>query len=100
MLRSDSAQVAEASAIRYPLLPLRDMVIFPGSVTSIFVGREKSMEINNKKKRTSLGMQIIQDKVVTIDHLSANKIKIEIKDYSLEKDQRTGTCVKLIYSKS
>ncbi|HPI53619.1 MAG TPA: histidine kinase [Chitinophagaceae bacterium] len=63
------------------------------------VGREKSMEINNKKKRTSLGMQIIQDKVVTIDHLSANKMKIEIKDYSMEKDQRTGTCVKLIYSK-
>ena len=28
----------------YPLLPLRDMVLFPGSVASLFVGREKSME--------------------------------------------------------
>jgi ATP-dependent Lon protease len=36
--------MSESSAIRYPLLPLRDMVIYPGSVTSIFVGREKSME--------------------------------------------------------
>ncbi|AFM12585.1 endopeptidase La [Turneriella parva] len=37
-----------AEAIRYPLLPLRDMVIFPGSVTSIFVGREKSMEATRR----------------------------------------------------
>ena len=64
------------------------------------VGREKSLEINNKKKRTSLGMQIIQDKVITIDHLLANKMKIEFTDYSMEKDQRTGTCVKLIYTKT
>src|SRR5688572_6796002 len=34
----------DTAAIRHPLLPLRDMVVFPGSVTSIFVGREKSME--------------------------------------------------------
>ena len=37
-----------AEAMRYPLLPLRDMVIFPGSVTSIFVGREKSMEATRR----------------------------------------------------
>jgi ATP-dependent Lon protease len=40
--------VNSAEAIRYPLLPLRDMVIFPGSVTSIFVGREKSMEATRR----------------------------------------------------
>jgi len=27
----------------YPLLPLRDMVVFPGNVSSLIVGREKSM---------------------------------------------------------
>ncbi|MBV6493481.1 MAG: Lon protease [Turneriella sp.] len=36
--------MTENTVERYPLLPLRDMVIHPGSVTSIFVGREKSME--------------------------------------------------------
>jgi ATP-dependent Lon protease len=40
--------MAGQSAIRFPLLPLRDMVIFPGSVTSIFVGREKSMEATRR----------------------------------------------------
>lgn len=39
-------------AMRYPLLPLRDMVIYPGSVTSIFVGREKSMEATRRAMDT------------------------------------------------
>ena len=30
--------------MRYPLLPLRDMVIFPHMVTSLFVGRDKSLK--------------------------------------------------------
>ncbi|HEU0265800.1 MAG TPA: LON peptidase substrate-binding domain-containing protein, partial [Geobacterales bacterium] len=28
---------------RFPLLPLRDMVIFPGMVVPLFVGRERSI---------------------------------------------------------
>ena len=28
----------------YPLIPLRDMVVFPGNTSSLFVGREKSMK--------------------------------------------------------
>lgn len=32
------------SLVKYPLLPLRDMVLFPGNVSSLFVGREQSME--------------------------------------------------------
>lgn len=40
--------MTEKTAVRYPLLPLRDMVIYPGSVTSIFVGREKSMEATRR----------------------------------------------------
>lgn len=34
--------------LRLPLLPLRNLVIFPGSVVSIFVGREKSMEATRR----------------------------------------------------
>lgn len=36
------------NAHKHPLLPLRDMVIYPGSVISIFVGREKSMEATRR----------------------------------------------------
>ncbi|MCB1199869.1 MAG: endopeptidase La [Leptospiraceae bacterium] len=32
------------SFVKYPLLPLRDMVLFPRSVSSLYVGRDRSME--------------------------------------------------------
>src|SRR5215203_1756813 len=32
------------NSVRLPLLPLRDMVIFPHMVTSLFVGRDKSLK--------------------------------------------------------
>ena len=31
----------------YPIIPLRDVVIFPGLVTTLFVGRSKSVEALN-----------------------------------------------------
>ena len=32
----------------YPLLPLREMVVFPGNVSSLIVGREKSLDATRK----------------------------------------------------
>ncbi|UCG11112.1 MAG: endopeptidase La [Deltaproteobacteria bacterium] len=41
----DSVNERETSAVReYPLLPLRDIVIFPNMVAPLFVGREKSIK--------------------------------------------------------
>ncbi|MGA7733698.1 MAG: endopeptidase La [Chloroflexia bacterium] len=37
-------RAAKDNAVRLPLLPLRDMVIFPHMVTSLFVGRDKSLK--------------------------------------------------------
>ena len=44
-----------------PLLPLRDIVVFPGMITPLFVGRSKSIsaleEVMNKDKRIFLVTQ-------------------------------------------
>ena len=32
----------------YPTLPLRDMVVFPGMIVPLFVGRDKSIKALNE----------------------------------------------------
>ncbi len=41
------AQLSEDGLIETPLIPLRDLVLFPHMVTPLFVGRDKSMEAIN-----------------------------------------------------
>ena len=40
----DSNQSSNAPAHRIPLLPLRDILVFPSTVVPLFVGREKSIQ--------------------------------------------------------
>src|SRR4051812_21480683 len=42
--RKKRRSAADRETVELPLLPLRDMVIFPHMVTSLFVGREKSLK--------------------------------------------------------
>ena len=52
------------SSVKYdlPLLPLRDVVVFPGNVTTLFVGREPSINALNQamaaNKKILLGTQV------------------------------------------
>ena len=60
-----------------PLLPLRDVVIFPSVVTPLFVGREKSI--------TALQAAMAGDKqIMLVAQKSAQKDDPELKDlYSI-----------------
>src|SRR5690554_5500388 len=41
--KAPESSMRESTAKRYPLMPLRDIVIFPGMVAPLVVGRKKSI---------------------------------------------------------
>ncbi len=47
---------------KYPLLPLRDMLIFPQNVTSLFVGREKSIKATKLAMDSNRNIVLITQK--------------------------------------
>ncbi|MEE9455088.1 MAG: endopeptidase La [Paracoccaceae bacterium] len=54
--------MTELSNVTYPVLPLRDIVVFPHMIVSLFVGREKSVraleEVMNDDKQILLSSQM------------------------------------------
>ena len=57
----------------YPILPLRDLVVFPGMIVPLFVGREKS--IKSLEKGVKGG-----NKILLLAQRDANKDNPGIKD--------------------
>ncbi|RJP31183.1 MAG: endopeptidase La [Candidatus Omnitrophota bacterium] len=54
----------------YPLLPLRDMVIFPGMIIPLFVGRSKSVAALEAGMQTEKRIVLVAQKQVEIDEPS------------------------------
>ncbi|MDH4263481.1 MAG: endopeptidase La [Spirochaetia bacterium] len=46
----------------FPLLPLRDMVVFPGNVSSLIVGREKSLDATRKAMESDRRIILVAQK--------------------------------------
>ncbi len=61
----DTKELKNANQSQYPVLPLRDIVVFPGMVVPLFVGREKSINALNsvmdKYKKIILAAQKSHD---------------------------------------
>ena len=51
---------------KHPLLPLRDMVVFPGTEASLFVGREKSIEAIQKAMASDRKIVLIAQKKIDV----------------------------------
>ena len=45
-----------------PLIPLRDVVVFPGIVTTLFVGRKKSVEASNVAMSSNKKLVVVSQK--------------------------------------
>merc|ERR1712096_441245 len=50
-----------------PALPLRDIVVFPGMIVSLFVGRDKSIKALNEVMKTNKKIVLITQKNAEID---------------------------------
>ena len=49
----------------YPIIPLRDVVVFPGIVTTLFVGRSKSVEALNSAMSSDKKLVLVAQKDAT-----------------------------------
>ena len=57
-----------------PLLPLRDIVVFPNMVAPLFVGREKSIKALNEVAKTNKKIVLVAQKNSEIDDPSESDI--------------------------
>ena len=60
--------------IFYPSLPLRDIVVFPGMIIPLFVGREKSIKALNEVMMTNKKIVLITQKNAEIDDPGAEDL--------------------------
>jgi ATP-dependent Lon protease len=62
--------------IRLPLLPLRDVVVYPHSKTSLFVGRDKSIAALNEAMSKDKKILVVTQKISTEDDPQANALHV------------------------
>ena len=51
----------------FPCLPLRDIVVFPGMIVPLFVGRDKSIKALNEVMKTNKKVILVTQKNAEID---------------------------------
>ncbi|HKP53226.1 MAG TPA: endopeptidase La [Chloroflexia bacterium] len=73
----------ENTIVRLPVLPLRDMVIFPHMVTSLFVGREKSIRaieaaLNSERMVLAVSQHNPEDEEIAPDDLYSMGVELVI----------------------
>ena len=57
-----------------PLIPLRDVVVFPGIVTTLFVGRKKSVEALNIAMTSNKKLVLVSQKDASEENPKDNQI--------------------------
>jgi ATP-dependent Lon protease len=66
----------QVPSIRLPLLPLRDVVVYPHSTTPLFVGRDKSIAALNEAMSKDKKILVVTQKISTEDDPQANALHI------------------------
>ena len=72
---SDVNPTGETSRDRvYPVLPLRDIVVFPGMIVPLFVGREKSVKALEEVMRDDKHILVVTQKNAQDDDPAPDQI--------------------------
>ena len=58
----------------FPLLPLRDIVVFPGMIVPLFVGRDKSIKALNEVMKTNKKIILVTQKNAEMDEPSTEDL--------------------------
>jgi ATP-dependent Lon protease len=67
-------EFSSSTSYQLPLLPLRDVVVYPHMVTPLFVGRQKSIEALEKAMVTEKQVLLVAQKDPTIDDPGADDL--------------------------
>lgn len=81
--KNESIAPGETEQLKVPLLPLRDMVIFPHMVTSLFVGRDRSLKaieaaLNNDRTIVAVAQRDPEEEEVEPDGLFTMGVELVI----------------------
>jgi len=63
----DHSEVSQSDANDLPLLPLRDVVVYPHMVIPLFVGREKSIEALEQAMAADKQVLLVAQKNASVD---------------------------------
>src|SRR4030042_5645167 len=66
--KKDSLQFLEGEKNQFPILPLRDVVVFPNMVVPLFVGREKSIKALEHAMSHDKDIFLAAQKDATVDN--------------------------------
>ncbi len=75
--------------INLPLLPLRDIVVFPNMVIPLFVGRDKSINALNEVMKKEKKIILVTQKNSEIEHEEYKKQQEQAQKHSALKGRRS-----------
>ena len=85
-----SENLPTAEIVQYPLLPLRDVVVFPHMVIPLFVGRPKSIKAMETAMEAGKSILLVAQKSAAKDDPGPGPLDVEIEAVSPLRQQRTG----------
>lgn len=64
---NDTPQETEASSVEMPILPLRNIVFYPGQIMPLFVGRPSSVRLTEEAYRSQSSVLVLTQKDSAVD---------------------------------